>query len=43
MYENYCFGCGSHVLIDEVTKLCDPCASALLAVRRSGQPERHGG
>jgi hypothetical protein len=43
MYENYCFGCGSYVLIDQVTKLCDPCSNALLTARRPAQPPRHGG
>jgi hypothetical protein len=42
MYEDYCFGCGSHVLIDKVTKLCDHCSNALLVPRRPGQPVRHG-
>ena len=25
MHENYCFKCGAHTLIEDVTKLCTRC------------------
>jgi len=38
MYEDYCFKCGSHVLIDETTKLCGPCYRDWLEARARTRP-----